>query len=135
MNLLLIRDRRYAPGNQCPGHPATPLWAAGWHRWQIQGTEKLLDVPFWRYFFVSVFVELAEMDDRQDERIIQAFGQALKRIRLEKGYSTRELADRAEMNLGNLSDLELGKKNPLLTTVVRLADALGVDPGELLKNS
>jgi len=84
---------------------------------------------------VFVFVELAEMDDRQDERIIQAFGQALKRIRLEKGYSTRELADRAEMNLGNLSDLELGKKNPLLTTVVRLADALGVDPGELLKNS
>ena len=82
---------------------------------------------------MSVFVELAEMDDRQDERIIQAFGQALKRIRMEKGISTRELADRAEMNLGNLSDLELGKKNPLLTTVVHLADALGVDPQEFFK--
>lgn len=72
------------------------------------------------------------MDHSQEERIIHAFGENLKRLRMEKGLSTRDLADKAEMNLGNLSDLELGKKNPLLTTVYALAEALGVRPADLL---
>lgn len=72
------------------------------------------------------------MDHSQQERIIKAFGENLKRLRREKGWSTRELADKAEMNPGNISDLELGKKNPLLTTVYALAEALGVHPADLL---
>ena len=68
------------------------------------------------------------MDDRQDELVIQAFAHNLKRLRREKDLSIRDLADLAEINLGNLSDLELGKKNPLLTTVYALAAALGVEP-------
>lgn len=72
------------------------------------------------------------MDHSQEERIIHAFGENLKRLRMEKGLSTRDLADKAEMNLGNLSDLELGKKNPLLTTVYALAEALAVRPADLL---
>ena len=72
------------------------------------------------------------MDHNEEERIIKAFGNNLKRLRTEKGLSTRELADKAEINLGNLSDLELGKKNPLLTTVFALAEALGVPPADLL---
>lgn len=72
------------------------------------------------------------MDHSQEERIIQAFGENLKKLRLAAGISTRELADKADMNLGNLSDLELGKRNPLLTTVYRLAEALGVRPADLL---
>lgn len=72
------------------------------------------------------------MDHSQEERIIQAFGENLKKLRLAAGISTRELADKADMNLGNLSDLELGKRNPLLTTVYRLAEALGVQPADLL---
>lgn len=71
------------------------------------------------------------MDHSQEDRLLQQFGDNLKRARTEKGLSTRQLADLAEMNLGNLSDLELGKKNPLLTTVYRLAEALGIHPGEL----
>lgn len=72
------------------------------------------------------------MDHKEEERIIQAFGDNLKRLRNEKGLTTRQLADKAEMNLGNLSDLELGKKNPLLTTVYALAHALGVPPSDFL---
>lgn len=72
------------------------------------------------------------MDHRQEEKLIKAFGRNLKRIRTEKALSTRQLADLAEMNLGNLSDLELGKRNPLMTTVIKLARALGVEPATLL---
>lgn len=72
------------------------------------------------------------MDHRQEEKLLKAFGHNLKRIRTEKALSTRQLADLAEINLGNLSDLELGKRNPLMTTVIKLARALGVDAATLL---
>jgi transcriptional regulator with XRE-family HTH domain len=72
------------------------------------------------------------MDHRQETKIIREFGRNLKRIRTEKGFSIRQLADLADMNLGNLSDLELGKKNPYMTTVVHLARTLGVTVQELV---
>lgn len=72
------------------------------------------------------------MDHRQEEKMIKEFARNLKRIRGERGLSVRQLADLADMNLGNLSDLELGKRNPLMTTVIKLARALELNPAELL---
>ena len=72
------------------------------------------------------------MNHRQQGKLVREFGYNLKRIRTEKGLTIQQLADLAEMNLGNLSDLELGKKNPYMTTVVLLARALQIDPRELL---
>jgi transcriptional regulator with XRE-family HTH domain len=72
------------------------------------------------------------MDQRQDERIIKDFGENLKKIRTDKGLSIRALADLAELNFGNIGDIELGKVNPTLTTIVTLAKALGVDRADLM---
>jgi transcriptional regulator with XRE-family HTH domain len=72
------------------------------------------------------------MDQRQDEKIIKDFGENLKKIRTDKGLSIRALADIAELNFGNIGDIELGKVNPTLTTIVALATALGVDRADLM---
>jgi transcriptional regulator with XRE-family HTH domain len=72
------------------------------------------------------------MNDREDEKFLKAFGENLKKIRNGRNLSTRQLADLAEINLGNLSDIELGKKDPRLTTILALADALQVDPAVLV---
>ena len=72
------------------------------------------------------------MDHRQDEKIIKDFGENLKKIRMDKGLSIRQLADIADLNFGNIGDIELGKVNPSLTTIVAIAMALGVDRAELL---
>lgn len=72
------------------------------------------------------------MDQRQDEKTIKDFGQNLKKIRMEKGISLRELADNADLNFGNIGDIELGKVNPSLTTIVRLAVALEVSRAALM---
>ena len=66
------------------------------------------------------------MDQGQDEKTIKDFGENLKRIRMSKGISLRDLADIAELNFGNIGDIELGKVNPSLTTIARLADALEI---------
>jgi transcriptional regulator with XRE-family HTH domain len=75
------------------------------------------------------------MDQRQSEIIIKNFGENLKKIRLEKGLSLRELADIADMNFGNINEIELGNVSPMLTTVFALADALEVDICTLLSIS
>lgn len=72
------------------------------------------------------------MNDSSDGRLFKQFGENLKKIRAEKNLSTRDLADLAEVNLGNLNDLELGKRDPHLSMIYALARALQIDPRELM---
>lgn len=57
----------------------------------------------------------------------------LKQIREAKGLSQLDLAKRAKVSQGYLSDLEARqKKNPGIETVRKIAKALGVPVTELL---
>jgi XRE family transcriptional regulator, master regulator for biofilm formation len=61
-------------------------------------------------------------------------GRMLKALRTSKDMGLRELADKAEVPFGYLSELERGKKtNPSLAVLQRLARALGVKLEELVK--
>lgn len=75
------------------------------------------------------------MYDGLDETIIKEFGQKLKRLREDRGLSLRELAHQADSSSQNIHKIEKGKRNPSLTTICRLARALGVQPGDLLASS
>jgi transcriptional regulator with XRE-family HTH domain len=60
-------------------------------------------------------------------------GAVLKQIREAKGLSQLDLAERAKVSQGYLSDLEAGeKKNPGIETLRKIAKALGVPVAELL---
>lgn len=72
------------------------------------------------------------MLDRQDEKIMVVFGRNLKRARLEKGLSLRELAHEADMSHFNIHEIEKGIVNPSLVTVVKLARALEVEAAALM---
>jgi transcriptional regulator with XRE-family HTH domain len=57
----------------------------------------------------------------------------IQRFREDKGLSQRQLATRADVTNGYVSQLEAGdKKNPSLAVLQRLAKALGVSVAELL---
>lgn len=60
-----------------------------------------------------------------------AFGANLRRIREEQFLSQAELANRSGVRKLTIQRLESGATAPLARTVRRLANALGVDPGEL----
>jgi transcriptional regulator with XRE-family HTH domain len=62
----------------------------------------------------------------------RSFGRNLRGIRKERGYSQEALAFRAEVHRTEVSLLERGKRDPGVNMTLRLAGALGVDPGELL---
>jgi transcriptional regulator with XRE-family HTH domain len=72
------------------------------------------------------------MGQAQDERLIKKFGKNLKEIREKKGISLRDLALEADLSANTISEIELGKRDPRMTTVVKLASALGIDPADLL---
>jgi transcriptional regulator with XRE-family HTH domain len=65
------------------------------------------------------------------DELRERFGLNLRECRKRLGISQHELAYRAEMALASASLLELGKKQPRIDTVIRLAGALKVKPSEL----
>jgi transcriptional regulator with XRE-family HTH domain len=61
------------------------------------------------------------------------FGQALMKLRKRKGLTQGQLAERMGTSIRMVSYFERQMKNPEVATLEKLAQALGVQPGELLK--
>ena len=57
----------------------------------------------------------------------------LKRIRTKKGISQGDIGRELKVSRGFISTIENGKTNPTLSTITKLAKALGVSSDELLR--
>jgi len=66
-------------------------------------------------------------------RFEEAFGQVLRKVRLESGRSQEDVAAEAGLSTYYLRELEYGRKSASLNAVVRLAAALGQKPHELVR--
>jgi transcriptional regulator with XRE-family HTH domain len=55
------------------------------------------------------------------------FAARLKALREARGLTQKQLAERADLHLGAVFKLEQGKREPAWSTVLALAEALGVD--------
>jgi transcriptional regulator with XRE-family HTH domain len=65
--------------------------------------------------------------------IRQRLGRNVRRLREGKTLSQEAFADEAGIHRTYVSDIERGARNPTITVVERLAVALGVGAGELLR--
>lgn len=65
------------------------------------------------------------------EAILTKFGQNAQSLRKERKLSQEKLAERAGLDATYISGIERGVRNPSVVAVVRLAGALGAEPGEL----
>jgi transcriptional regulator with XRE-family HTH domain len=63
----------------------------------------------------------------------EVFARNLRRLRNAKGFSQDDLAYEARVSRGYLSQLEAGRFYASLKIVGRLAEALAVEPAELLR--
>lgn len=59
----------------------------------------------------------------------------IKKIRTDKGISQLELANTANFSQSFLANVESGKKKPSLLTILRIADALNVNPREFFSDT
>jgi transcriptional regulator with XRE-family HTH domain len=63
----------------------------------------------------------------------EQFGLNLRRLREKAGWTQMELGNRADMEMATISRLELGVRDPRLSTIVRVAAALGKPTEELVR--
>lgn len=59
-------------------------------------------------------------------------GANCSRIRKERGWTQEELAERSGLSQQYISGLERGRRNPTILTLFELAQALGVNPADLI---
>lgn len=57
----------------------------------------------------------------------------MKKIRLAKGMTQGDICRALDVDRAYISNVESGNKNPTLSTITKLAKALGVSIDELLK--
>jgi transcriptional regulator with XRE-family HTH domain len=70
--------------------------------------------------------------DENPEAASAAFGKRLKALRAEHGMSQDNLADATDVHPTAIGRMERGKREPRLTTILKLARGLDIKPGELL---
>jgi transcriptional regulator with XRE-family HTH domain len=63
---------------------------------------------------------------------LKAFGRQVRRERMAKKITQEKLAERVDLNIRTVQKIEAGHVNILLTTVLRLHQALGCSWNDLL---
>jgi transcriptional regulator with XRE-family HTH domain len=66
------------------------------------------------------------------EAASRAFGARMRELREREGVSQDNLARESGIHPTSIGRIERGGREPRLTTILKLADGLGVEPGELV---
>jgi len=72
------------------------------------------------------------MESLIKEKLLVSFGQLLRKVRLNKGLSYRELAQQCDVDHSQISKIEKGQVSIQLTTLFELAQGLNIHPKELI---
>jgi transcriptional regulator with XRE-family HTH domain len=75
---------------------------------------------------------MEDMVSTLEDEVSHRTGRAVKTRREAAGFSLRVLAARSGISSSMISDIERGTKSPTVTTMVRLAEALGVSTATLV---
>ena len=67
--------------------------------------------------------------------IRKVFGENLRKMRLEKGISQEKFAELCGLHRTYISDIECFHRNVSLDNIQKIADALGIQSFELLKEN
>ena len=68
-------------------------------------------------------------------RLMEVDGVGLRQLRRERAWSQRDLARQSGVSQDTITRLETGQREAQPRTMRRLAEALGVEPRELMKRS
>jgi DNA-binding XRE family transcriptional regulator len=65
------------------------------------------------------------------DRASRAFGLRVRKLRVREGLSQDGLAHTSGIHVTSIGRIERGGREPRLTTILKLAEGIGIEPGEL----
>ncbi len=65
--------------------------------------------------------------------VLEVFSQNVRRLRIERGLTQEQLAERAGLNLTDVGRVERARRDPGVRVVVKLAHGLGVSIATLFE--
>jgi len=78
---------------------------------------------------------MATLVGRLDHPRVSILGENLRAARLKLGITQEEVANRSGVQMAEVSRIESGKRDPQVSTVLRLAKAVEIPPGQLLEST
>ena len=69
---------------------------------------------------------------KEEKKLLQAFGDALREIRNAQSFSQQALADLSGVDRAYISQLELGESVPSILIIFKLAETLKVKPSDIV---
>ncbi|MEZ4908092.1 MAG: helix-turn-helix transcriptional regulator [Saprospiraceae bacterium] len=73
------------------------------------------------------------MKQLRHEQGIKEFGINLRKIRESKGFTQEMLANKADIEISQISRIERGIINTSISQIINIANALGIHPKELFE--
>ena len=83
------------------------------------------------YVKISLLVEFYSVDKLDKKIILIGFGNALRELRLAKGFTQEQLANELGVEISQISRIERGVINTSVTTLFAISKALKIDVSEL----
>ncbi len=74
------------------------------------------------------------MKAKTEQEYLDSLGKRLAQARKLKGVTQEQLASAAGMHSTAIAFIETGARRPLVSTIYRLAEGLGIDPLDLYKD-
>jgi transcriptional regulator with XRE-family HTH domain len=90
-------------------------------------------MAYMQSFVMNIIVNLAFVINLKNKKLILSFGKHIRKLREERDYSMRYLADLADVNYTQISKIETGKINTTISTAYALAKALDITLEQLFK--
>jgi ribosome-binding protein aMBF1 (putative translation factor) len=91
-------------------------------------------VPYMRVHMCAIVSTFSAMGTARDARVVKAAAAEIKARRGHLEISQEELAHRANVHRSFVARVEVARSQPTLAVLVRIAEALEVDAGELVRS-
>lgn len=79
------------------------------------------------------FSDASQVGNIKTQRLKEKFGARVRQLRAERLLSQEAMAHRCDLDRSYIGGVERGERNISLVNIHRIADALGVEAGELFK--
>ena len=94
-----------------------------------------LECHFLRHYYLGIYIRSTQSPRRVLMGLSKKIAYRLRTLREAAGLSQQEVADKSELSLSLIAKMEQGRKaDPRASTILALAGALGVRPGQLIED-